>query len=364
MPAKTKISLGLMSGTSADGISIAAVRIKPFEVLHYKTYPYSPKFQKEIIGARAKSANELARLHFSLGKLFAESVLKFCREFEIKKTDIAVVGSHGQTVYHDNLVTMQIGEPSFMNEALGAPVVSDFRVRDMAAGGKGAPLIPFFDEFLFGNGPVRIFQNIGGIANLSIVGKGVKTFGFDTGPGNCLMDEVVKTFTKGKKTFDFNGAMAAKGKIDCKKVDSLMKLKCFLQKPPKALDREDFGMKFLQRHFPKITQKNFSDILATLNYFSAKAISHSIKKFILPKYSPKEIVISGGGAYNKTLLENIRALLPGLTLRTSSFYALHELAKEPACFAVMGWFALRRKVNHCPVATGAKGKRILGKISF
>jgi len=296
--------------------------------------------------------------------LFAENIKKFCAGNKIPMRKISVIGSHGQTVCHrpesNPPHTLQIGEPSFIAETSQTPVAADFRPADMAAGGQGAPLIPFLDEYLFGDGPAKLLQNIGGIGNISIVGKGIKTIGFDTGPGNCLMDTAVRIATNGRMGFDKNGMLALKGRIDLRKAGTLLQMPFFRKSPPKSLDREDFGIKFIRKNWPGLSIKNLENTIATLNYFTAKSIEISVKKFIKPKAS--EMVVSGGGALNPALMKNLKTLLSPIKVKSILEYGIHPLAKEPACFALMAYLALKGENNHCPSATGAKGIRILGKI--
>lgn len=363
MPAKT--ALGLMSGTSADGVSIAAITPRPFRVLACDTYPYPKQFQKEIIGARDMNAGQLSSLSFRLGVIFARATEKFCRRHGIKYSDIASIASHGQTICHyphDRPAhTLQIGESSFMAELTGAPVVEDFRVMDMAAGGQGAPLVPFLDEYLFGNGPAVLLQNIGGIGNVAVAGKGVRPRGFDTGPGNCLMDDLAQMISSGRLAYDKDGAIARKGRADAALVRKFLQAPFFAQKPPKSLDRVEFGHAFLKKHWPRITAGNAPDIMATLNLFSAASIALAAEKYFRD-CRPKELIVSGGGALNPVLMENIARLAAPLKVLRSSERGLAELAKEPACFALMGYLAVKGETNHCPQATGARGRRILGKI--
>lgn len=366
---KTVRVLGLMSGTSADGLSIALcsfpVRGKGLKVTAYKTYPYSSALQGRIIAAKNVGTPELSALNFELGRLWAGMVRRFCREHGTAYKTIAVIGSHGQTVYHkpgEGGNTLQIGEPSFLAEESGRPVVADFRPTDMAAGGEGAPLIPFFDEYVFGGGRPVALQNIGGVGNVAFVGKGVTTFGFDTGPGNSLMDTAVALLTGGKMTYDAGGSRAAAGKIDHARVATLLKLPFFSRRPPKSLDRDEFAADFLRTRFGRLTGGNASDVLATLNYFTAASISLAFKKF-----SPKgtgEMIVSGGGALNPVLMRNIAAALPGVKVKSIAELGVDPLAKEPACFALLAWLAFSGRSNHCPSATGARGLRILGKVLY
>jgi len=359
--------LGLMSGTSADGLSIALCSIarggKPLKVLAHRTYPYGAGLQRRILSARDMKAPELSALDFELGRIWAGMVKCFCREHRLSYKDISVIGSHGQTVFHQpgrGGSTLQIGEASFISEETGRPVVSDFRPADMAAGGEGAPLIPFMDEYLFGGGRPAALQNIGGVGNISFVGKGVKTSGFDTGPGNALMDTAAVMLSGGKKNYDAEGRWAAAGRADREKVSKLLKLPFFALKPPKSLDRSEFSAGFIKEHFGRPDRKNKCDLLATLNYFTAASIALALEKFA-PE-GTRELIVSGGGALNPVLMRNLASVLPGIEVKSIAESGIDPLAKEPACFALLAWLALNGYRNHCPSATGARGPRVLGKI--
>ena len=356
------IALGLMSGTSADGLTICAVTVRPFCVVAFKNYPYLPSLQQKLLNAFACTAPELSRLNFELGRLYARCAQKFLRQFHISAKQICAVGSHGQTVYHgpQDAVphTLQIGEPSFLACALQVPVVSDFRPKDMALGGQGAPLIPFFDLFLWGRKSPRTVVNIGGISNVTAVGKGIKTTGFDAGPGNTLMDLFCQQNLH--TPFDKNGALAAKGRADQTLVKELLSLPYFNQRPPKSLDKNTFGEAFLHRYFT--AARPAADTLATLNLFTAAAITCALD--FLPKSCRGKIAVCGGGAFNNTLLNNLRLLNPQAQVYTTRQDGLHPLAKESAAFAVMAFEALRGRPNHCARATGAKKNAVLGKITL
>lgn len=358
----TKLILGLMSGTSADGLTICAITVKPFQIVHFKNYPYEKKFQQRLLKAFKLTAPALSELHYQIGTRYAKTVQQFLKDFQVSAGQIAAVGMHGQTVYHGphdkTPNTLQLGEPSFLAAALSCPVVSDFRAMDIALGGEGAPLMPFFDEYIFGRKAPKMLLNIGGIANLSIVGKNVKTLGFDCGPGNTLIDLACQTYFK--KPFDTNGALAAKGTPDKALANKRLKQKFFQQKPPKSLDKNAFGAAYLKRYF---NIKNPHDLLATLTYFTAAAIAQSITRFV-PKPAPKELIISGGGSYNQTLITFLQTLLPNTKISTSSAYGIDPQAKEAAAFALFARLCLQRQINHCARTTGASKNAILGKITL
>ncbi len=360
---RKNIALGLMSGTSCDGLTLAAVQLKPFAILAFENYVYPAALQERLLDARQLRAPQLAALHFELGRLYAQKTKQFLQKYKISADKLLCAGMHGQTVYHgpnDPVPnTLQLAEPSFLAELLGCPVVSNFRERDIALGGQGAPLMPGFDEFLFGRGPAKILLNLGGIANLSVVGKNSKTYGFDCGPANTLMDLACRRYLH--QPYDKNGTRAARGTPDKQLVARLIKQKFFAKKPPKSLDKNMFAEDYLQRYFTAFGPVHINDLLATLNYFTAAAVALAIKKFV-PVCQQKEIIVSGGGAFNQTLLRHLHELI-GLPVVTTEKYGLPPQAKEAAAFA---WFAARAvqgKTNHCPGATGARQQAVLGRIT-
>lgn len=356
--------LGLMSGTSADGLSMAYCIInlkeRKLKVKAYSCYNYPLKLRKDIENARSLSLSRICQLNFNLGRLWADFCQDFLVKFNLPVPDL--VSSHGQTVFHDSKkkITLQIGEISFITETLKTVGVSDFRPQDIAAGGEGAPLVPFFDEFVFSDLQPCALVNIGGVANISFVASEKKTLGFDVGPGNSLMDWAVSFYSKGRFAYDKNGQWAMRGKADTNRAKAFLKLPFFNSPPPKSLDREDFGFNFLKKNFNLAKEKK-EDVLATLNLFTALCIKKSLS--FLP-LQPQKIIISGGGAFNRTLMKNLSAELPFCKVISIEKLGFHPLAKEPAAFALLGALCFMSKPN-CPyVATGAKGERILGKISY
>ena len=391
------LALGLMSGTSADGVSLALASFqgRKIKVLANRTYPYPSALRKTLLGAGNLKTPEISRLNVTLGKCFADCAAHFIKESRQKPSRIAVVGSHGHTVWHApspyplpsgervnkaaslwNGVrdghTLQIGEPSFIAERTGIPVVADFRARDLAAGGEGAPLIPYFDDYFFGGGPLRALQNIGGIGNVTLVGKSVKQVtAFDTGPGNCLMDWAAQKITKGRLQYDRGGKIAARGSVHAKIAVEMSRHPYFLKRPPKSTGRELFNETFIPRALLNGRPEN---LMATLTYFTAHTIYESYKRFLPSPFtlplSPKgrgkgegvEIVVSGGGALNPILMKLLKKLFAPVPVRTIEDYGIPALAKEPAAFAFFALRALQGKINHAPSGTGARRACILGKI--
>jgi anhydro-N-acetylmuramic acid kinase len=355
------LALGLMSGTSADGVSCALVSLKGrLEVLSEATTPYPAGLRNRILEAPGAGAGALCRLNFELGRFFASAALGFLESSGAEPRSLEAAGSHGQTVLHfpggGGGSTLQIGEASFLAEALGVPVVCDFRPRDMAAGGQGAPLVPFFDRFVFGRGPRRALQNVGGIGNVSLAGRGTRPLGFDTGPGNCLMDLAVRRMSRGRLAFDRGGLIARRGRADEALAARLLRAPYFRRRPPKSLDKGEFGEAFFDKHLASLRPE---DAVATAAYFTALSIADAYRRFLGPL---SEAVVSGGGALNPVLMGHLGRLLAPLPVRTSADFGIPVLAKEPAMIALMALKAVRGEANHLPEATGARGPRILGKI--
>lgn len=355
--------LGLMSGTSADGLSMAYCIIdvgnKKIKTLAFDSKYYDKDIRNKIISARDMKVPQLSALNFELGRIWANMCKSFLKKFSLPSPDL--VSSHGQTVFHDSLGknTLQIGEASFIAEELKVPVVCDFRPMDIAAGGEGAPLVPFFDEFFYAEKMPVALLNIGGVSNISLVGKNIKTFGFDVGPGNSLMDWAVSYYSGGKLSFDKDGRWALAGYRDERKAQKLLRAGFFKKAPPKSLDREEFGFDFFKKNFSHMKKE---DALATLNYFTAIAIKKAVDDFLHPK--PVKVIVSGGGALNPVLMKNLSDLLKEIEVVSISSLGMHPLAKEPAAFALLGAMAWLGLPN-CPYSsTGAKGKRVLGKILY
>ena len=329
-----KLALGLMSGTSADGLTLALLDVKAKKLICFKNYAYTKNLQKEILQAPKFNTIKLAELNFKLGKIYLTLTQKFIKEFKINKRNISVIGLHGQTVYHNAKTpcTLQIGEAAFLAKGLGITVVSNFRPSAIALGGQGAPLVPVFEDYFFAGKTPKILLNIGGIANASFVKKG-KTFGFDCGPGNVLSDYAICKLSKGKKSFDKDGKIASFAKPDIKKAQQIAK--DFDYKKIISLDRQDFTEPFFKKYFPHLNLKNIS----TLNYLTALIIAQNIRTFILKKYNVKNLYVSGGGVYNKTLMDNLKKLLP---LNIKILDTLNPMAKEAACFAYLAHLTLNK----------------------
>jgi anhydro-N-acetylmuramic acid kinase len=376
-PATLRVA-GLMSGTSADGIDVAIIEVDQdgLTTLASGTFPYPDAIRKAILSMpQSGTTADVCRLNFLLGELFAEALIKLCRRSRIPLSSIGLVGSHGQTVYHDPkgfrlgklLVrsTLQIGEPSIIAARTGISTVADFRPADIAAGGQGAPLVPFADHCLFSHPRKnRVVQNIGGIANLTFLkarGKVSDMIAFDTGPGNMVMDRVVSLATKGRLSYDKDGRLAAKGKVNQPLLRQLMKNPYLRQRPPKTTGREAFGNVFADALYKKSPLAP-ADLIATLAAFTARSIAEAYNRF-LPKY-PDEVILCGGGARNPVLVEMLRKeLAPADVLFTDDF-GIDADAKEAISFAILALETVHARPSNAPSATGASRPAILGKMIF
>ncbi len=382
------IVAGVMSGTSADGINVALVRITSsrsragthgLHFLAHAEYPYPKRVRRAVLAAmNSTKANvaDLARLNFLLAELYADAILATQRRFHLKAE---LVGCHGQTLYHQGeaapflgrklAATWQTGEGALVAARVGVPVVSDFRPADMAAGGKGAPLVPFLDFLLYRDSRVgRIVQNIGGIANLTAIpanASATEVVAFDTGPGNMLIDAVTERLFG--KPYDRDGRIAASGAALDLVISDVMRGSFFRRKPPKTAGREEFGREFAQNFIRRCGRGDKRDIVATATALTAKSVADALRRFVIYRTGTyRDFVVSGGGASNPTLMAMLaNELRPlGLQIRTSDEFGLPSEAKEAAAFALLAFQTWNRKPSNVPSATGAKRPAILGKISY
>lgn len=357
--------IGLMSGTSADGVDAAVIDINETEVklLAFNTFAYPPAVRRQVLELGEQKlcrSGDISSLNFKLGEIFAEAVKKLCKKNKINLKTIDVIGSHGQTIFHSPAKnTFQIGEPSVIAYKTGIITVADFRPKDIAAGGQGAPLVPFADYFLFKSGQSRAIQNIGGIANVTFLPANCKLkniIAFDTGPGNMIIDRLVFLFTKGKQNFDRNGKIAAKGKVNLKILKQMLAHPYFRKKLPKTTGREMFGREYTDAFYKKLPNE---DIITTATTFTAISIAQAYDKF-LPMV-PDELILCGGGAKNKTLVNMLKQNIKSKILFTDDF-GINSDAKEAVSFAILAYATIKGITNNVPSATGAKEAVVLGKI--
>ena len=361
------LAVGLMSGTSCDGISAALAQFtgRRCRVLAEQTRPYPASLVKRLRRGGELSVPELSALNMELGERFARAAHQLIRQANVSSRRISVIGSHGHTIYHgpnDRVPsTLQIGEPAIIAQRTGIPVVANFRPRDLAAGGQGAPLVPYFDEAVFGDGPIRALQNIGGIANVTVVGRACPTIAFDTGPGNCLIDLLVQRMTRGRLRYDARGHLALTGRIDHRAVERLWRHPYFRQAPPKSTGRELFNESLLRHIFGARLTQSPKDVLATITYFTAFSIVESYRRFV--PHRLREIIVSGGGVHNRTLMSHIGTLASPIPVRSIERYGIPTQAKEPVAFAFLALRAFRHQINHLPRTTGARTACILGALT-
>lgn len=393
MSKNSMIVAGLMSGTSADAIDVALIKIGEREsrgrvpraprvrLLGHAAYPYPQVVRRAVLSAMnagAASVADLARLSFLLGELYADAVLRAQRKFRIKAD---LVGCHGQTLYHQGerqkflgremAATWQTGEAAIVAARLGAPVVSDFRPADMAVGGKGAPLVSYLDYLFFRDGKMgRIVQNIGGIANLTAIARNAserEVLAFDTGPGNMVIDAVTERLYG--RAFDRDGRIAASGNVMESIVSRLAGRNFFQAKPPKTAGREQFGREFVEEFLHACGRARKADVVRTATALTARSIVEAVQRFVIPrsnKHSFREMILSGGGARNSTLVGMLaEGLAPlGIGMRFSDEYGLPSEAKEAVAFAVLAYETWNRRPSNLPAATGAKRLAVLGKLSY
>jgi len=384
---KKRFAIGLMSGTSLDGMDAALVEIEGaglsinVKFLDFLTLSYNDELHsilmKAVMGEEGGS-RLFCNLNFLLGEIAAEACLELCGKAGIKPAEIDFAGSHGQTVYHQNEPvsfagrpirgTLQIGEASVIAEKIGCPVVSDFRVRDMAAGGHGAPLVPYTEYLLYRDeNKTLALQNIGGIGNITLLPAGCQApdiVAFDTGPGIMVIDAIARSLLQ--TPWDDEGRNAAAGKVNAGLLEwMLARDKDYLEKrPPKSTGRERYHDGFVRTLLGRAQEAGLAvnDILATVTRYTAETISLGINKFCAP--SPEELYVSGGGLHNKTLMGAIRELLPGCAVRSGNELGIPADAKEAVAFAVLANETIFGLCNNAPAATGASHPVVMGKISF
>ncbi len=349
---------GLMSGTSLDGIDVAIVEIRGtrLRTLGFLSTPYPEAIRRELLGAL--DAGRISRLNFRLGELYARAVRRAVARFGA----VELIGCHGQTIYHEGgRHTLQIGEPAILSERTGIPVVSSFRARDIAAGGQGAPLVPYVDYRLFRHrSRGRIALNIGGIANITWIPAGAAAedvVAFDTGPGNMVIDALVREYTGGVQNFDRDGQIAAAANIDRALLDELLREPYYRRRPPKSAGREQYGAEFIARL--KRSGRPLPELIATATALSAVTIAAGVRL----ARGNGELIVSGGGVHNRQLMAQLAAMLPEVVVRTSGDYGIDPDAKEAIAFAMLAYETWRHRPSNLPSATGALRPVILGNIT-
>jgi anhydro-N-acetylmuramic acid kinase len=390
-PSRGILALGLMSGTSADGIDVALVRISGSpaspraRLLNFAAFPYPPAVRAAVLrlaNGASTTTREISQLNFRLGQLFADAALRACNRFRLSPRRISLIGSHGQTIYHQGAAspflgapvssTLQIAEPAIIAERTGITTVADFRPADMAAGGQGAPLVPFVDYLLYRHPRLsRIALNIGGIANLTAIPAAAQprdVFAFDTGPGNMVIDVLAAHFTHGRLRFDRNAQLARRGHLVPSLLNQLLAHPFFRKSPPKTTGREEFGAEYTARLITLAKRRRIppADLLHTATAFTAASIAQACEKFVFRRTPARvgELILAGGGARNPLLVAYLVAFLPSLKIIPADAFGVPADAKEAFAFAVLAYVAWRQHANNLPTATGARHPAVLGKICY
>ena len=410
--------LGLMSGTSADGIDVALARLSgappnlDAQLLDQTSFEFPQRLRKEILlvaEQRPIRAGELSQLNFRLGRTFAEAAVAACGRFRVSPKRISLIGSHGQTIFHQGVAskylgastasTLQIGDGSVIAARTGVTTVSDFRPADMALGGQGAPLVPYADYLLYRHEKLgRVSLNLGGIANITVIPANAKpsqVFAFDTGPANMLIDALVQHFTHGRQRFDKDARRARSGRINPPLLEVLLEDPYLKRKPPKSTGREYFGAAYIKKLLAlgQRYRAKPNDLIHTATAFTAASVADALHRFVLPDHRIDQLIVSGGGAHNPLLFEQLSVFAADpaalkrvfseksfatadrdfppeakqaslMTVLASSRFGIPEDAKEAFAFALLAYEAFHRRPANLPSATGARGPAILGKISY
>lgn len=383
--------VGLMSGTSVDGIDVALVELSgeqdapSVRLLAFEDRPFPDAVRSgifELFDPVKATVDKLGRMSYVLGELYAEAALSVIREAGLSPSEVDAVASHGQTIWHspDEVqfcgqsarCTVQIGEGAVIAQRTGLVTVSDFRVADLAASGQGAPLVPFTEYLLYRSAKhTRLLQNIGGIGNMTVLPSGCApddVYAFDTGPGNMLIDAVVSAATEGRERYDRGGAMAACGRVDERLLDQLRAEPYYTLPLPKSTGRELFGTQYAERIFAWGREHGLSweDLAATATELTAWSIADAYERYVLPKYKAAELLVGGGGSYNKTLLGRLAARFErfGVEVKTQEDLGFSSDAKEAVAFAILGDRCLAGLPNSLPGVTGAANASVMGKISL
>lgn len=383
--------VGLMSGTSVDGIDAALVEIggtdeaPEVRLVAFEDRPWPEEVRRQIFPLfrpETATVDKIGYMNFLMGEIYAQSVSSVVEKAGLTLADIDLIGSHGQTIWHAPEVcgkdgfpvrfTVQIGEGSVIAARTGVPTVSDFRVADMAVGGQGAPLVPFSEYLLYRRpGETILLQNIGGIGNMTVLpgDEGPEAvYAFDTGPGNMIIDAVVSALTGGAKTYDAGGAMAAEGRVDEALLAMLQQDPYYDMPLPKTTGRELFGVQYVGKilDYQRAHGLSDADVLATVTDLTAWSIADGYARYVLPRRQAAELVVGGGGSYNATLLGFLRTRFApyGVEVRTQEDLGWSSDAKEAVAFALMADCCVREKPNVLPSVTGARAAAIMGKISL
>lgn len=379
--------IGLMSGTSGDGITAAVTKIAgnyattELSVVSYETYLYDKDFRQrifDIFDPETSSVNAICEMNFEIGQKLAEAALNVAKKAGVSMSEVDLIGSHGQTIYHiprppekgNVRSTLQIGEPAVIAQQTGVLTIADFRKMDVAAGGEGAPLVPYVDYILFSKrGKGMTLQNIGGIGNVTYIPPGAKeddVIAFDTGPGNMVVDMLVQLYTESRLGYDSEGSMALRGKVNDRMLDELMNMPFFRMRPPKSTGRELFGKDFVFSFKRKADDLHLNpeDAIATATALTVESIAKSYEDYVIPHGKVEEVYVAGGGMRNKTMMSWLGKRLGGLPVRSFDELGIQSEAREAAYFAVLANEFIHGNYSNLPNATGAKARTILGSMCY
>jgi len=421
MASKSVLVLGLMSGTSADGIDVALASISGApthlhaKLLGHTSSKFPPALRKEILRVAEQApitAGEVSQLNFHLGEVLAEAALAACRKFRVSPKRVALIGSHGQTIFHQGkpapylghatASTLQIGEPSVIAARTGITTISDFRPADMALGGQGAPLVPYADYLLYRHEKLgRVSLNLGGIANITVIPASARpeqVIAFDTGPANMLIDALVAHFSRGRQRFDRDARLARSGRSIPALLDELMRDPYLKLAPPKSTGREYYGHAYLKKVLAlgRKHRAKPADLIRAATVFTALSVVDALNRFVLPKTKIHQLIVSGGGANNPLVMAQLSAALrmpqalrlaagipstvvgaryivplhsrghnlAAIEILPSSTFGIPVDAKEAFAFALLAYETFHRRPSNLPSATGAHASAVLGKISY
>ena len=369
-----RLVAGLMTGTSMDGLDVGLCRIRAgerlqVELIHFETVPFPDELRRRIAIERETEIAGIARLNIELGHFFAGAVGDVLDRHPLA---LDLIGCHGQTVYHEHgVTTLQLGEPSPLALRFQCPVVSDFRSADVAAGGSGAPLVPYVDHrLLAARGEALLAVNIGGIANLTALPAGGgsldEVLGMDCGPGNMILDRLVERYTGEAWHADYDGQLAAQGEVNPSLLEQLTAHPFFKEPPPKSTGREQFGEAFvdmLLRRWRPNSDQGWCDLLAGVSELTAFGIHDTYRRFIAPRCPVQGVMVSGGGARNPEIMRRLQGRFGAIPVRPSDAYGLPVDAKEAIAFAVLASDRIDRRPANVPSVTGAVRRVLLGKIT-
>ena len=376
-----RLVIGLMSGTSMDGIDTALVKITgdglitKAELVDFATYPYKSRVRFELGQVSSLTLPRLSDLNFTVGQEFSDAAISLIERAGLKTSEIDLIGSHGQTIFHNPpsrnaefSSTLQIGEPDVIAERTGITTIGDFRTRDIASSGEGAPLVPYVDFLLFSDpGKVRIAQNIGGISNCTLIPKKLEEIvAFDSGPGNILLDNIMRFHTHEKEHYDKDGMLASDGEVDYKLLYHLLNNDYFKKSPPKTTGSELFGKEEAEKLY-KLVENGSMDItnlMSTVAQFTVDTIYNAYEDFIFTDWKIDEVILSGGGAYNPVIFERLKGKLAPIEVEKSDKYGISAESKEAVSFAVLANETLFANCSNLSKVTGALSPSPLGKISI